>query len=367
MESQPTLPGDLLAINESIDQPIDDSLNVLRNAALQTSNSILTIQRRAEEELLQAKQALEERTEELANSLSLLNATLESTADGIVAMDLAGRIISCNTKFAAVWGFPADVLERRDSGEMLAYAAAQVKDEGFLECTQALRAAPETEAYDVIEMKDGRTFERYQFPQIINGKCVGVVVNFREATERKRAEATRARLADIVDSSQDAIISKTLDGIITSWNQGAEKLFGYHAEEVIGQPILILIPPNQHDEEPAILARLRRGERIEHYETVRVKKNGEMVHISLSVSPIRGADGTIIGASKIARDITERKAAEAEREQLLIREQAARAQAEAANRAKDEFVAIVSHELRTPLNPMIGWAQMLLAEKMDEA
>jgi PAS domain S-box-containing protein len=124
-------------------------------------------------------------------------------------------------------------------------------------------------------------------------------------------------LAAIIESADDAIVSKTLDGVITSWNQGAERIFGYTAAEVIGKPITILIPEDHPDEEPAILARLRRGERIEHYETVRVRKDGRLVDISLTVSPIRGPGGRIIGASKVARDITERKRAE-----VMLREQA---------------------------------------------
>src|SRR5205085_5983461 len=150
------------------------------------------------------------------------------------------------------------------------------------------------------------------------------------ATELQSDELARYRLAAIIESADDAIISKTLDSIITSWNKGAERIFGYTAEEVIGKPVTILIPANHPDEEPAILARLRAGERIEHYETVRVRKDGTLINISLTVSPIRGPDGKIIGASKIARDITDKKRAEKERERLLESEQQARAQAEVA-------------------------------------
>src|SRR5690348_4829221 len=118
-------------------------------------------------------------------------------------------------------------------------------------------------------------------------------------------------LAAIVASSDDAIISKNLNGIIQSWNQGAERIFGYTAAETIGQSILLLIPPDLHHEEAMILARLQRGERIEHYETVRQGKDGRRIDIELTVSPVRDQDGRIIGASKIARDITERKQAQA--------------------------------------------------------
>lgn len=140
-----------------------------------------------------------------------------------------------------------------------------------------------------------------------NNEVVGVVLVFRSITERKQAERGMAHLAAIVSSSDDAIISKDLSGIITSWNQGAQRMFGYAAEEIIGKPILLLIPPECQYEEPEILERIRRGEATEHYETVRQRKDGTFLDISLSVSPVRDAGGRIIGASKIARDITEQK------------------------------------------------------------
>ena len=129
---------------------------------------------------------------------------------------------------------------------------------------------------------------------------------------RAQAAEIGSGLAAIVESSDDAIISKTLEGVITSWNGGAERLFGYTAEEVIGKSVTLLIPPSQIDEEPTILEKLRRGERIDHYETVRVRKDGTVLHVSLTVSPIKDGVGTIIGASKIARDITQRKREEEE-------------------------------------------------------
>ena len=135
----------------------------------------------------------------------------------------------------------------------------------------------------------------------------------------QRANITQAFLASIVESSDDAIVSKDLDGIIDSWNKGAERMFGYAADEVIGKPVTILIPPHLQDEEATILGRIRSGERIEHYETVRQRKDGALIDISLTISPMRDAEGIIVGASKIARDITGRKVAEA-----LLREQTQR-------------------------------------------
>jgi PAS domain S-box-containing protein len=129
--------------------------------------------------------------------------------------------------------------------------------------------------------------------------------------ERKHAEEVRQKLASIVESSDDAIVSKDLNGIITTWNRGAERIFGYKAEEIIGKPVTILMPPDRVNEEPGILARIRKGEQIDHYETVRRHKDGRLLDISLTVSPVKDQSGRVIGASKIARDITERRHADA--------------------------------------------------------
>ena len=161
----------------------------------------------------------------------------------------------------------------------------------------------------------------------------------------RRAERDSRRLAAIVESSDDAIIAKDLNGIITSWNKGAKQLFGYSAEEVVGQPVSILIPSDRQGEEPTILARLRRGEHIDHYETVRKRKGGTLIDVSLTVSPIMDSDGTIIGASKIARDIGERKRA-AEQKDVLIREMS--------HRVKNAFAVmggIVAMSARTAATP----------------
>jgi PAS domain S-box-containing protein len=154
-----------------------------------------------------------------------------------------------------------------------------------------------------------------------------------------------ALLTAIIQSSHDAIVSKTLDGIVTSWNAGAERLFGYTTQEASGQSITLIIPPDRLEEEDAILKRLRAGEQIDHFETIRRTKQGALVEVSLTVSPIRDKNGRIIGASKVARDISQRKRAEA-----LLRE---------VDQRKDEFLSILSHELRNPLAPLLNAAQIL--------
>jgi PAS domain S-box-containing protein len=175
-----------------------------------------------------------------------------------------------------------------------------------------------------------------------------------QRTESARADAEAAaeslgRLAAIVRDSSDAIISKTLDGTITSWNRAAEAMYGYAADEVIGKPIAIIVPPELHDDEMKILSRLRSGEHIEHYETVRVRKDGSRFDVSLAVSPIRNARGDIVAASKVARDITARTQLELERRGLLEREQRARAAAEAARRSA-EFLADAAALLSSSLD-----------------
>jgi len=170
------------------------------------------------------------------------------------------------------------------------------------------------------------------------GRIVGGINMLVDITERKRAEEARARLAAIVESSDDAIISKDLNGIIASWNTGAQRLFGYTAEEAIGRSVTMLIPPERHNEEPEILARIRRGERVDHYETIRRRKDGTLLDISLTISPIVDGQGRIVGASKIARDITAQRA--------LARQ-------------KDDFLGIVSHELKTPVTSIKGYGQLL--------
>ena len=192
---------------------------------------------------------------------------------------------------------------------------------------------------------------------------------------RQDAQAdARALLAAVVESSDDAIITKTLDGKITSWNASAARLLGYTAVEIIGQPITVLIPPDRQEEERHIIASLRAGKRIEHYETVRVAKDGRLIEVALTISPLRDQTGEIVGASKILRDVTERKRIErelqgllAERNQILASERAARSEAERLSASKDEFLALLSHELRTPLNAILGWTQILRSGSVASA
>jgi PAS domain S-box-containing protein len=179
------------------------------------------------------------------------------------------------------------------------------------------------------------------------------------SSQRRGAEAPEdgtdgilSFLSALVESSHDAIVSKTLDGTIVSWNPAAESLFGYTAAEAVGQSIRLIIPPELQAEEDYVLDQIRRGEKIDHFETVRQAKDGRRLDISLTVSPIRNSIGTVVGASKIARDITEKKTLERERE--VTQQQLAEALA-----GRDEFIAIAAHELRNPLNVLVLLGQLM--------
>lgn len=163
---------------------------------------------------------------------------------------------------------------------------------------------------------------------------------------RQRTEDRLRRVAAIVESSEDAIIAKDLTGTIVEWNPGAERLFGYTADEILGKPISTLMPPERSGDMEEILGRIRRGERVDHFESVRTKKNGERIPVSLSVSPIKDASGRIVGAAKIARDISEQKRLQEELERLYR-------EAQEATRAREDFLSVAGHELRTPLTTLV--------------
>ncbi len=246
-----------------------------------------------------------------------------------------GRIVEDSVTEVYVFGADNYLFElvNRGARENLGYSMEELREltpwtlkphytkEQFIEYVTPLRngEVPALLFETVHERKDGSHYDVAIQLQFFPGVENLFYASVTDITDRKRAEQARAHLAAIVASSDEAIISKTLDSIITSWNDGAEKIFGYSAEEMIGKSIRLLIPPDRQDEEDDILLRMKRGEKISNYETVRVRKDGRLVDVAVNVSPIFDAAGNIVGASKIAHDISERKLAE-ERERLLMGE-----------------------------------------------
>jgi PAS domain S-box-containing protein len=230
----------------------------------------------------------------------------------VYTTDPSGRITYYNEAAAALWGCRPDLGNSDWCGSWkLFWPDGRAMPHDQCPMATAVKKQQAIRGLEAVaERPDGTRVPFLPFPTpIFNeaGVFVGAVNMLVDISERKRAEEATQRLASIVDSSDDAIISKDLDGIIRSWNSAASRLFGYEAAEVVGKPVTILIPQDRRDEESFILHQIRRGERIEHYETVRRRKDGGLIDVSLTVSPVRNAQGRIIGASKIARDITKRK------------------------------------------------------------
>jgi PAS domain S-box-containing protein len=240
------------------------------------------------------------------------DAIMQNMGEGLFTVDAQGLVTSLNPAAEKLLGWTFEELRGQKMHEMTHYKHRDGTPFPAEECAglQVVRTGITlSNQEDVFIRKDGTFFDVIYScaPLRERGQITGLVVVFRDVTEQKRAAELTNKLAAIVESSDDAIISKNLDAIITSWNRGAERIFGYTAQEAIGQPITILIPPDRAEEEPGILARIRRGETIEHFETVRRHKNGTLLDISLTISPLFDASGRIVGASKIARDITQRK------------------------------------------------------------
>jgi PAS domain S-box-containing protein len=307
-------------------------------------------QARALEREIGQRQATES---QLASRERELAAILENAAQAVHSVGPDGTVLWANQSELDMLGYAA--------GEYVGHPLADFYEDAGV-AKQILRrlAAGESLHDEPVRMrhKDGSIHDvlvtsnaHFDNGTFVNTRCFSRDVTEQRRMERalreseERAEHTRALLAAIVESSDDAIISKSLDGTITSWNSGATRLFGYGADEAIGRPITTIIPPELHHEERSILERLARGERIDHFETVRVTKDGRHIDVSLTISPVRDHAGRVVGASKVARDVSERR-----RMEEKLRE---------TDRRKDEFIAMLGHELRNPLAPIRNVAAVL--------
>jgi PAS domain S-box-containing protein len=264
--------------------------------------------------LLQSAELVRQQTQaQLSESKEREAAILYTSLDAVITIDHQGRILEFNPAAQKIFGYDRIKVLGEEMSELIIPPSLRAQHRRGLARYLATGEGPVLgKRIELTGMRaDGTEFPVELAITAIAGSEQPIFTGFvRDITEHKRMEATRAQLSAIVESSDDAIIGKTLDGIITSWNESAEKVYGYVADEVVGRPISILIPPDLTNELPDILNRLRMGESINHYETVRVRKDGRRINVALTISPIRDSAGNIIGASTIARDITERKQAE---------------------------------------------------------
>lgn len=309
----------------------------------------MTDRREAEENArrLLSEEAARKTAERYAHQVELqreqLRVTLASIGDAVIATDEKGHVTFLNPIAERLTGW--SLLEA--SGEPLERVFPIINEDSRKPVENPVQTVFREKRvvgianHTALVTKDGREVpvEDSAAPIMTqSGSISGTVLVFRDVTEKRRSTEARNRLAAIIESSDDAIIGNSLDGIITTWNRGAQRLYGYTPEEIVGKPLSLLVPADHPDEVPAILEQIGRGKFIEHFETARVRKDGSRLDVSLSISPIRDSEGAIIGASKIARDITDRKEED---------------------RRKNEFLALLAHELRNPLAPLRNGLQVM--------
>ena len=348
---------ELLSMNEEL-QSANEELQTSKEE-IQSANDEL---QRKIEEADAANAELRRSHEERARFASIV----QNSDDAIIGKTLEGIVTSWNAAAEHIFGFtPKDMIGQ--SIKKIIPPELHHEEDMIL---ARLRQGLSVQHYETERVtKSGRRIFISLTSSPIRdqqGFIIGAAKIARDITVRRQADELRNRLAAIVESSDDAIISKNLDGVITTWNKGAEIMYGYTAEEVIGQPITILIPAERVDEEPAIMERLKRGEKIEHYETVRRRKDGTLMDVSLTVSPVKDSTGKIIGASKIARDVTLQKqmerALQESKTQLEQKVAERTASLRETTQQLETFCYTIAHDLRSPLRGQQSFAQILLED-----
>ena len=312
------------------------------------------------------------RTEALQQSEARFRRLFQEAPVGLAYVDQAGTIVDRNRRCLQMFGYSVEEMPSLEQWWLRAYPDPDYRAQVMADWQQALAAAANHDG-DIAPIECNITVRSGEERIVlVSGISLGddFLACFYDVTESRQAERIARQYEAIVRSSDDAILSKTLDGIVTSWNRGAEELFGYSAAEMVGRSTLHLFPPECLAEERDILERLRRGETVKHFDTRRIRKDGRIVDVSVTISPLLDGEGRVLGISKIARDITARKAAEAElqrhRQRLeeLVQERTRQLEelkdaAESANVAKSAFLANMSHEIRTPLNAMTGLTHLI--------
>jgi PAS domain S-box-containing protein len=288
-----------------------------------------------------------------------LSAIVESSEDAIISKDLNGIVQSWNASAERIFGYKAEEM----IGKHISVIAPPDRKEEISEILSRIARGESVQHFETKRIaKDGRILDvaltvspvRNAFGQIMGASKIA-----RDITEQKRLSSLQERLAAIVQSSDDAIISHDLHGIIESWNGGAQRLFGYTAQEIIGKPLSVLAPPDRVDEMPSNLARIVRGESVDHYQTLRRTKDGRILTVSLTISPVRDSTGVIVGASKVIRDITEREQYERslrEANVALVR----------SNTDLQQFAYSASHDLQEPLRMVSTYSDLLMRDFGDK-
>jgi PAS domain S-box-containing protein len=320
----------------------------LRSVALENAKSILRARQRAERDLLAAKEALEQKTQELARSLALVRATLESTFDGILVTDGEGKVTGFNEKYVRMWNIPREVIEAGEHAPIIDLCAGQLSNAAeFLARINEIYTSSPPESSDELELADGRIFERFSTIQHFEGRNIGRVWSFRDVTAQKRAAAQlreqREWFEVTLASIGDAVIATDTRGEVTYLNPVAEKMTGWKLDEARGKPLETIFKiVNEHTRkcaESPVDRVLREGNVVglaNH--TALIAKDGTETAIEDSAAPIRNASGKLSGVVMVFHDVTDRRRAEA-----ALRE---------ADRRKDEFLATLAHELRNPLAPI---------------
>jgi PAS domain S-box-containing protein len=291
--------------------------------------------------------------------LEYLAAIIDSTDDAIISKNLNSVITSWNLGAERMFGYKRD--EVIGKSILILIPDDLLQEEGYI--LSKIMKGEKVEHYETTRV--GKNEKEIKVSLTISpiiddtGVVIGASQIARDITQIREAEAKQAMLAAIIESSEDAIVSKDLNGIVTSWNPAAQRLFGYKPEEMIGQPIYKLFPEDRMDEEPRILERIRKGERVEHFDTVRRSKDGKLLDISLTISPIKDKTGKITGASKIARDISDRK-----RQEKLLKDKTE--ELERSNRELNDFAYIISHDLKAPLRAIGSLASFLQMDYSDK-
>ncbi|MBI3852652.1 MAG: PAS domain S-box protein [Verrucomicrobia bacterium] len=316
--------------------------------------------------LQQQRITTESSAKALLESEQRVRLVLDTAMDAVITIDDQGMVTSWNQEAEKIFGWDRqEIIGQRLATTIIPPRYREAHERGLKHYLLTQEGPVLNTRIEITALRrNGREFPvELAITPIRLGDKVMFSAFLRDITDRKRVEETRAQLAAIIESSDDAILSESLDGIITSWNRGAEKTFGYPAQAVLGQSAQRLLPPGRVNEEARILARIAQGESIEHFETERVRQDGKQIHVSVSISPIKNDRGQIVGVSKIARDITERKQAEDEIRRLnaTLEQRVAERTAllEAANKELEAFSYSVSHDLRAPLRHVIAFGELL--------